>query len=134
MEWPEAIEWAKGGAKFEWRVPKDIRADISLWNGDELIAMLECKTQLGRKRGGWLEEFEQRAARLETQQPRTKLFLLTMTEKNWCGFDRDDCRFGKQFFALLDRDHGPTKVDLTAATIEGIVHPVESLFRLILER
>jgi hypothetical protein len=134
MEWPEAIDWAKGGVKFEWRIPKDIRADISVWKDGELIAVIECKTQLGRKRGGWLEEFEERAERLRIQRPRTKLFLLAMTEANWGGFDRNDCRFGKQFFALLDGDHGPMRVDPSAATMEGIVHPMESLFRLILER
>ncbi len=111
-----------------------IRPDISVWKRgeDDLVAVIECKTQLGRSRNDWLEDFERREARLKKQRPHAKLFLLAMTEQNWHGFG-DDSRRGKQFFALLDgkhhKNHWP---DLSAPTITGVAHPIEELFRLVL--
>jgi hypothetical protein len=132
LDWPDAIAWAKGDGRLVSPVPKEIRADISAWSGDSLVAVIECKTQFGRARTTWLEDFEKREAQLRIQQPRANLFLLVMTEANWDGFDRHDCRFGKQFFALLDKDHWPTAVEPSGSKIAGLVHPVESLFRLVL--
>jgi hypothetical protein len=118
-----------------------MRPDISVWKGDELVAAIECKTQLGRNRHKdkvtgqyvWLQDFEKRESQLNKQRPNAKLFLLVMTESNWDGFGVDS-RCGKQFFALLDKHHWPRDVDPSAATIEGLVHPnpIEKLFRLVL--
>lgn len=111
-----------------------MQPDISVWRNADLVTAIECKTQLGWNRHKWRQDFESREAALKQRWPNCQVFLLAMTEENWGGFDRNDCRFGKQFFALLDRDHLPTRVDLSAATIEGIVHPIESVLRLIVER
>ncbi len=110
-----------------------MRADISVWRGDDLFAVIECKTQLGRSRTDWLQEFEEREARLKVQRPRTKLFLLAMTEKNWGGFGNDQRR-GKQFFALLDNRHFTTDIKPSPAPVKGLLDPIDGLFRLILER
>jgi hypothetical protein len=128
IEWPDTIKWAKG----EFCVPKEIRADISVWKGDDLLAVIECKTQLGRDRRKWREKFEKQEARLKKQRPHAKLFLLAMTEQNWGGFG-DDPRRGKQFFALLDGKHHKNRwPNLSAPTITGLAYPIEELFRLVL--
>lgn len=135
FEWPEGIEdWAKGEATSVLPVPKEIRADISVWRDGDLLAVIECKTQQGRNRTKWLQSFEERASLLRSQRPHAQIYLLSMTEMNWGGFNRSDPRCGTQFFSLLDKDHWPTDVDPSAPTIAGLVHPVEALFRLVLGR
>ena len=37
-----------------------IRPDISLWRSNELLAIIECKTQLGWHRENWRSHFEER--------------------------------------------------------------------------
>ena len=107
-----------------------MRPDISVWKNNELVAAIECKTQLGWNRDKWRQDFMEREAGLKELLPNAKLFLLAMTERNWGGFGNDDRR-GTQFFALLDQDHWPTDVDPSAPIIEGLVHPIEDLFSLI---
>lgn len=111
-----------------------MRPDISIWrcDEDELVAAIECKTQLGRNRNGWLQEFEKEESRLKQQRPHAKLVLLAMTEQNWGGFG-DDPRRGRQFFALLDAKHHKNRwPDLSAPTITGLAHPIERLFHFVL--
>lgn len=78
-----------------------LRPDVSIWRQDTLLAAVECKTQLGWNRDGWLEEFEGRESRLKVDCPDSKLFLLVMSGGNWPGFG-EDSRVGKQFFVLLE--------------------------------
>lgn len=106
-----------------------MRPDISIWNGDEVIAAIECKTQLGWNRNGWLHDFENREKRLATEFPNARLFLLVMTGSNWSGFG-SDVRTGNQFFVLLN-DIWPNTFEPATAP-SAIAHPIESLFRKIL--
>lgn len=106
-----------------------MRPDISVWQGDKVVAAIECKTQLGWNRGGWLNDFEDREKRLEAEFPNAKLFLLVLTRSNWPGFG-DDKRTGRQFFVLLN-DGWPTTFEASSATA-SIVHPIESLFHEVL--
>lgn len=106
-----------------------MRPDISVWRGETVVAAIECKTQLGWNRDGWLHDFEDREKRLLAPFPDAKLFLLVMTGSNWPGFG-DDKRVGKQFFVLLN-NIWPNTFEASAAT-ESIVHPIERLFSEIL--
>lgn len=106
-----------------------IRPDISVWRGEKVVAAVECKTQLGWNRDGWLHDFEDRETRLATEFPDAQMFLLVMTGSNWPGFG-DDKRVGKQFFVLLN-DIWPNTFEASAATA-SIVHPIESLFHEVL--
>jgi hypothetical protein len=106
-----------------------MRPDISVWRGETVVAAIECKTQLGWNRDGWLHDFEDRETRLAAEFPDAKLFLLVMTGSNWPGFG-DDKRVGKQFFVLLN-DIWPNTFEASAATA-SIVHPIESLFHEVL--
>lgn len=111
------------------RKQRSMRPDISIWQGETVIAAIECKTQLGWNRGGWLHDFEGREKRLAAEFPDAKLFLLVMTGSNWPGFG-DDKRVRKQFFVLL-KDIWPNTFESSTATT-SIVHPIEVLFREVL--
>jgi len=105
-----------------------MRPDISIWRGDQVIAAVECKTQLGWNRDGWLHDFEDRETRLRADFPNAKLFLLVMTASNWPGFG-DDARIGKQFFVMLEAIW-PRDFEESMST--AIVHRTESLIGEIL--
>jgi hypothetical protein len=105
-----------------------MRPDISIWRGDKLIAAIECKTQLGWNRDGWLLDFEKREKQLALHSPSAKLFLLVLTGSNWPGFG-DDKRVSKQFFVMLD-DIWPNLFEISSG--EKVVHPIERLLKRIL--
>lgn len=103
-----------------------MRPDISIWRGESVVAAIECKTQLGWNRDGWLHDFADRETRLAAECPGAKLFLLVMTASNWGGFG-DDRRVESQFFVLLN-DIWPHAFDPSSSTA-SMVHPIEGLFR-----
>ncbi|GAI11882.1 unnamed protein product, partial [marine sediment metagenome] len=71
---------------------KAMKPDISIWKGDELIAIIECKTNLGWNRKGWKRDFNERESRLKKIFPKAHAFLLVLTSINWSGFDDSDER------------------------------------------
>lgn len=77
-----------------------IRPDISIWKGDEVVAIIECKTQLGWNRNNWEQDFEAREQKLKIDFPNASAFLLVMTEFNWGGFG-DNNNVGNKYFCLL---------------------------------
>ena len=105
-----------------------LRPDISIWLNDQVVAAVECKTQLGWNRSGWLHDFENRESRLIADFPDAKLFLMVMTANNWSGFGNDG-RVGRQFFVMLD-NIWPR--DFEESMSNAIVHRTESLIGEIL--
>lgn len=107
-------------------IPKrgSIRPDISIWREGYVIAAIECKTQLGWNRDGWLGDFETRERKLVEHFPSASLFLLVMTGSNWSGFN-DDIRVGQKFFVLLN-DTWPNNFE-SAMAEKLICHPIEAL-------
>lgn len=101
-----------------------MRPDISIWRNDQVVAAIECKTQLGWNRDGWLHDFGDRESRLSAEFPHAKLFLLVMTGSNWPGFG-DNLRVGKQFFVLLNdtwpRDYVETTADQIKDRVEVLI-------------
>lgn len=106
-----------------------LRPDISIWRGGDVVAAVECKTQLGWNRDGWLQDFESRETRLRDVHPDSKLFLLVMTGSNWSGFG-NDLRVGNQLFVLLN-NIWPHEFDESVRT--SIVHRIENLISAILQ-
>lgn len=106
-----------------------LRPDISIWRGSDVVAAVECKTQLGWNRDGWLQDFESREIRLRDIHPGSKLFLLVMTGSNWSGFG-NDVRVGNQLFVLLN-SIWPREFDESVRT--SIVHRIETLILAILQ-
>lgn len=77
-----------------------IRPDISVWKNNKVVAIVECKTQLGWNRDKWEEDFEKRESKLKKEFPNAKAFLVVMTSKNWPGFPDDNKKVGEQYFTL----------------------------------
>jgi hypothetical protein len=78
-----------------------MRPDISIWKGSELLAVVECKTQLGWSRHNWKSDFQNREQKLKEVFPNARMFLVVMSSCNWSGFG-DDLRVGEQLFCLLN--------------------------------
>jgi len=112
------------------RVIGSMKPDISIWKGDKVTAIIECKTNLGFNRKGWEEDFRNRERRLKKLFPKAKAFLLVLTSVNWSGFDDSDKRVGKQFFCLCSKGMRGIK----KTPIESVIkNPVEKLFSQILK-
>jgi hypothetical protein len=106
-----------------------MRPDISIWRGSELLAVVECKTQLGWSRHNWKSDFETREQKLKEVFPDAKIFLVVMSSCNWPGFG-DDLKVGKQLFCLLNG--WPTALS-TIPTSEMLYTPIESLLEQLLD-
>jgi hypothetical protein len=101
-----------------------IRPDISIWRGSELLAVVECKTQLGWNRHNWKSDFESREQKLKEVFPNAKIFLVVMSSCNWGGFS-DELKVGEQLFCLLN----VWPADLSVPPIPSMLHtPIEKLF------
>ena len=106
-----------------------LRPDISIWGAEKLVAVIECKTNLGWNRKGWKSDFLKREAEIHSDFPDAKCFLIVLTEVNWPGFDKDP-KVGDQYFTL-SKDW-PPHVDLEHAEA-SIKNPIEPLLRHIKE-
>lgn len=106
-----------------------IRPDISIWHGSELLAVVECKTQLGWSRHNWQLDFESREQKVKEIFPNAKVFLVVMSSCNWLGFG-DDLRVGKQLFCLLNI--WPTQLS-TPPFSAMLYTPIENLFEQLVE-
>jgi hypothetical protein len=118
---------SKGGileAHSERQIIKEknsIRPDISIWKGNEVVAIIECKTQLGWNRNNWENDFIDRDIKLKNDFPNAKSFLLVMTGSNWSGFSGNS-NLNKNYFCLL-KDRWPIEYD----NISQIYTPIEGL-------
>lgn len=106
----ETIIWNEGR--------HNIRPDITIWRKEELIATIEVKVQLGRKRLEWKEELQHRESLIKSKIPNSFFAVVCFTENNWQGFDRDE-NFGTKYFSLTDRDWNPT-----TATFEKMISAI----------
>jgi len=106
-----------------------VRPDISIWKGEEVKAIIECKTQLGWNRYGWKESFEERERKLKSEFPSAEAFLVVMSSENWPGFGEDE-NVGKKFFALYNM--WPTDVDLRENLDNYIKNPIEPLIESLI--
>lgn len=100
-----------------------IRPDISIWKDNEVIAIIECKTQLGWNRHNWEQQYIDRDAKLKVDFPNAKSFLLVMTGLNWSGFG-DNSKLNDSYFCLLN-DIWPT----TYSDKAQIFTPIEGLIK-----
>lgn len=106
-----------------------IRPDISVWKNDKVVAIIECKTQLGWNRDKWEEDFKKRESKLQDTFPNAKAFLVVMTSENWSGFPDDNKRVGKQYFTLSST--WPTNI--SEDKIDSVImNPIEGLFKKII--
>ena len=111
------------------RKRKAMRPDISVWRGSDLLAVLECKTQLGWSRNHWRSDFENRGLKLKDVFPDAKMFLLVMSSCNWPGFGEDP-KIGEQLFCLLN-NVWPTQLSHPPDQSMLYPTPIEDLFKQI---
>ena len=106
-----------------------IRPDISVWENDKVVAIIECKTQLGWNRTKWEKDFKRRESKLKDKFPKAKAFLVVLTSENWSGFPDNNKKVGKQYFTLSNI--WPTKIrDDKINSV--IMNPIEGLFKKII--
>ena len=107
-----------------------MKPDISIWQDRKVIAIIECKTNLGFARKRWENDFIIREKQLKFSFPQAKAFLLVLSSKNWAGFKTDDKRVNSQFFALSN-----TRLrEIKEAPLEMVVeNRIEKLFSEILK-
>lgn len=103
----EVIIWNEGR--------NNIRPDITIWRKEDLVATIEVKVQLGRKRLSWKDELRQREIEIKDKKPNSFFAVVCFTENNWQGFDRDE-NFGTKYFSLTDKEGKPT-----TATFEKMI-------------
>ncbi|WP_066839741.1 hypothetical protein [Rufibacter ruber] len=105
-----------------------IRPDISIWENNEVVAIIECKTQLGWNRHGWENDLINREVKLKNEFPNANCFLLVMTGLNWGGFGEHD-KLGIKYFCLLN-DIWPNNYE----NMSQILTPIEKLLKAIIEK
>lgn len=108
---------------------RTIRPDISVWKNNKVVAIIECKTQLGWNRNKWEEDFKKRESKLKKEFPNAKAFLVVMTSKNWSGFPDDNKKVGEQYFTLSSI--WPKNISLDKID-NVIMNPIEDLFKKII--
>jgi len=108
-----------------------IRPDISVWKNNKVVAIVECKTQLGWNRDKWEEDFKKREVKLKGEYPNARAFLVVMTSKNWPGFPADNKKVGEQYFTLSSM--WPKNISMDKIDDVGvIINPIEDLFKKII--
>jgi hypothetical protein len=109
-----------------------LRPDITIWSGSELLAVIECKTQLGWHRHEWDIHFKDRENKIKEAFPKAQIFLVVMSGSNWPGFGNDP-RVGKQLFCLLKSGIWPTY--LSVKYDESVLeNRIEKLFEQLVKQ
>lgn len=80
-----------------------IRPDISIWKNDDVVAIIECKTQLGWNRHQWETDFTNRELKLKKEYKNANAYLVVLTGLNWGGFEENDLLRDKYFCLLKDK-------------------------------
>jgi len=106
-----------------------IRPDISIWKEDQVITIIECKTQLGWNRVEWEEDFNNREMKLKETYPKARAYLLVLTAENWPGIPKGSKYFGKKYFTISKTR--PKNIDFKNID-QAIINPVEDLFIRVL--
>ncbi len=106
------------------RKRSSIRPDISIWRGDtEVVAIIECKTQLGWNRHDWKNNFSERENKLKKEFPNASAFLIVLTSLNWSGFGEDK-NVGKKYFCLSNV--WPTDINIDKLD-DYLLNPIEPI-------
>ncbi len=104
-----------------------LRPDITVGpNENELVAAIECKTNLGWNRSGWRKQYEDRAREIRRHHPKCESFLCILTKRNWntsWEVFRSSKLAGRKWFCLSRV--WPSKIENPAKVL---LYPIEPLF------
>ena len=101
-------------------INKTFFPDISIWNNDdELVSIIECKTQLGRNRKDWADKFKERRDIFAKKNQNIKWFYCVMTGQNWKGHgfketlgeDYNKLDNNVSYYCLLDEETHPREYE-----------------------
>lgn len=77
------------------------KPDVSIWDGEKMKVVIECKTCLGRRRKEWMEDFQKRIQEFSTLGVNDSSMLLFVgTDNTWKGFPPGDARIRRTWFSL----------------------------------
>jgi hypothetical protein len=77
------------------------KPDVGIWEGDQLLVAVECKTSLGRKRKEWLTDYNTRVEEFCSLGLRpSDVLLFVGTDQTWKGFPQGDSRISSVWFSL----------------------------------
>ena len=114
------------------------KPDVSIWCNNQLVAVVECKTCLGRARNIWLSEYDKRVNEFNTfGLKKDRIILFVETEQGWGGFSKLDPRINDVWFALCPPGtwHGGGKTgefSLLAKQHSGIVESIHNKIKSII--
>ncbi len=106
-----------------------LRPDVSVWKGEELVAVIECKTQNGWNRDDWLVDIEKREKVIKESHKNAEFFLVVLSSANWGGFPENDTRVGVNFNVFLK--NGESLLRFTSDNTDAIQHPLEGVINKI---
>jgi len=128
----EALEFEISSELAVQRKRNAIRPDISILKDGKLLAVIECKTQLGWLRNHWQYHFKEREKKLKETFPEAQFLVFVMTGCNWPGFGpQPENLEDRQFFCFL-KDAWPAHISegfddsLIEAPIEDLLQRVKS--------
>ena len=77
------------------------KPDVSIWDGQVMKVVIECKTCMGRRRKEWMEDFQKRIQEFSLLGvEESSMLLFVGTDNTWKGFPPDDPRIRKTWFSL----------------------------------
>ncbi|MEZ6152358.1 MAG: hypothetical protein R3C09_19840 [Pirellulaceae bacterium] len=119
----------------ETTIPKKgaTRPDVSVRNRkDELIATIECKTNLGWARSTWKASHESRSSNLQILFPDCTAYLCVMTQRNWDSSELEQSEFyEREWFCLSNSDVLTLAPEIPD---ECILTPIEPMFVELLRK
>lgn len=128
---------SKGIVKSESNLEKkrgSLHPDISIWSKNgTLLAVIECKTNLGRQRTTWKKQYDVRTKEYCKLNRECLSFLCVLTQRNWeVSWEEfsNSSLAGKRWFCL-------SKVwpsELGEELALNIIHPLEPMFLEISKR
>jgi hypothetical protein len=102
---------------------KGVKPDISVWKGEDCIAVVECKVQLGWSRGAVAKDFLAREAKLTgAGVPANNIWHVVASQCNW---ERDgNAKWGDRWRVVGLEYTGHWR----PATV---IHPLEAMYELL---
>lgn len=77
------------------------KPDVSIWDGEKMKVVIECKTCLGRRRKEWMDDFQKRVQEFSALGvDKSSMLLFVGTDNTWKGFPPGDVRVRQTWFSL----------------------------------
>jgi hypothetical protein len=122
-----------GSEETTHRVKGAKRPDVSVYSlSGDLVAVVECKTNLGWNRKKWKDQIEERTKQIHASCPGSEFYLCVLTRSNW-HYLEFECspHCGKQWFCLSAVSVGRISDPVVDS---DVLLPIEPMFLDILAK